>query len=69
MQLSDANIGDKFFHNGKAYLKIDMNPSSMFTIFQRVSYDVVAALDLATYKVMCINGMYEVEEYNCLQMS
>lgn len=66
MRLSDIKIGEKFFHldeenkSDKMYLRIDMNPSAMFKHVQ-LPYDTVAALDLTTYKVMCLNGNYEVE--------
>ena len=70
MRLSDVKIGEKFFHlneenkSDKMYLRIDMNPSIMFKHVQ-LPYDTVAALDLTTYKVMCLNGNYEVEvEYD-----
>lgn len=66
MRLSDIKIGEKFFHldeenkSDKMYLRIDMNPSVMFKHMQLPS-NTVAALDLTTYKVMCLNGNYEVE--------
>lgn len=62
MRLSDVKIGDKFYHyvGDRMYLRIDMNPSIMFKHVQ-LPYDTVAALDLSTYKVVCLNGNYEVE--------
>ena len=70
MKLSDVKIGDKFFHlnnenkSERLYLRIDMNPSVMFKHAQ-LPCDTVAALDLTSYKVMCLNGNYEVEvEYD-----
>lgn len=70
MRLSDVKIGDKFYHVNKEnksdrmYLRIDMNPSVIFK-YVALPYTTVAALDLTTYKVMCLNGDYEVEvEYD-----
>ena len=66
MRLSDVKIGEKFFHLNKdntadrMYLRIDMNPSAMFKAV-RLPYSTVVALDLCTYKVVCLNGDYEVE--------
>lgn len=68
MRLSDVKIGEKFYHyllNGqnvsnRMYIRIDMNPSAMFKTV-KLPYSTVAALDLTTYKVMCLNGDYEVE--------
>ena len=42
------------------YLRIDMNPSVIFKNVQ-LPYNTVAAINLSTYKVMCLNGDYEVE--------
>ena len=42
------------------YLRIDMDPSIMFRYVQLPS-TIVAAVDLTTYKVICLNGDYEVE--------
>lgn len=70
MRLSDVKIGEKFFHlneenkSDRMYLRIDMNPSVMFK-HAVLNCDLVAALDLCSYKVMCLNGNYEVEvEYD-----
>lgn len=64
MKLSYVKIGDKFIFNNNIYLRIDMNPSVMFKNVQ-LPYDTVAALNLSTYKVMCLNGDYEIKvEYN-----
>lgn len=64
MKLSDVKIGDKFILNNRMYLRIDMNPSVMFKNVQ-LPYNTVAAVNLSTYKVMCLNGDYEVEvEYD-----
>lgn len=60
MKLSDVKIGDKFILNNRMYLRIDMNPSVMFKNVQ-LPYNTVAAINLSTYKVMCLNGDYEVE--------
>jgi hypothetical protein len=66
MRLSDIKIGDKFKHfneqsrSERIYQRIDMNPSIMFSHVQ-LPYSTVAALDLTTYKVVCLNGDYEVE--------
>lgn len=62
-RLGDVKIGDKFFHNGRLYIKIDMNPSTMF--LSRSFSEFVCALDLTTYQVMCINAEYDVDvEYD-----
>lgn len=70
MRLSDTKIGDKFYcvneenKSDRMYLRIDMNPSVMFKRV-RLPCNTIAALDLTTYKVMCLNGNYEVEvEYD-----
>ena len=64
MKLSDVKIGDKFILNNRMYLRINMNPSVMFKNVQ-LPYNTVAAINLSTYKVMCLNGDYEVEvEYD-----
>ena len=66
MRLSDVKIGEKFFRlneenrSDRMYLRIDMNPSTMLRHIQ-FPYDIVTALDLTTYKVICFNGSYEVE--------
>lgn len=59
MKAYDVRIGDKFIHKDRMYLRIDMNLSqmSLTTTFP----DMICALDLGNYKVMCINSDYEVE--------
>ena len=70
MKLSNVKIGEKFYHLNREnksfimYLRIDMNPSVVFKSAQ-LPYNTVCASDLSTYKIMCINGDYEVEfEHN-----
>ena len=52
MNIKDIRVGEKFVCNNNTYLRIDMNPSAMFL---NRNYDgIVCALDLKTYKVMCL---------------
>ena len=66
MRLGDVKVGEKFYHlneknqSDRMYLRIDMKPSTMFKHCQ-LPFDTVTALDLTTYKIMCINADYEVE--------
>ena len=68
MRLGDLNIGDKFrfpksgkhYNYGKPYLIIDFK-------FNVISYDmdysnVIAVLDLVTYKIVGFNKEFEVEQ-------
>lgn len=68
MRLGDVKIGDKFWYTGeRMYLRIDMDLKVLFpTITKERSFaNLVPALDLITYRVMCLNGDYEVEvEYD-----
>lgn len=65
MKLSEVKIGEKFYYldkdnkSDRMYLRINMTLSqmSLTTHFP----DVVCALDLTTYKVMCNNPNDEVE--------
>ena len=70
MRLGDVKIGDKFYFlkedntSNRMYLRIDIDLKRMFPNITRdgTSYDnLVPCLDLTSYKVMCLNGDYEVE--------
>lgn len=68
MRLGDLKVGDKFrlpkghpnYKYGRPYLLIDLNMSRMFSTaeFQKM----LPTLDLTTYRVMCFNPEYEVEQ-------
>ena len=61
MSLKDIEVGQKFIYRNKMFLRVDMKPS---TVFQNVAFDeLIAALDLSTYKIMCFNDSWEVEYY------
>lgn len=54
MTLKDIKIGEKFTHNNKTYLRIDMDVS---TFFINSRYDgIICALDMETFKVMCFSS-------------
>ena len=65
MRLRDAKIGDKFWYTGeRMYLRINMDLKVMLPILtseSRSFANLVPCLDLTSYKVMCLNGDYEVE--------
>lgn len=60
MKLGDIKVGQKFWLKDKIYLRIDMDLSTMFISGSKNS-NVVCALDLSTYKVMCFSNLWEVE--------
>ena len=68
MRLGDVKVGDKFnlvnaTDPNRMYLKIDMNTAIMFATPSL--HNLVCALDLTTYKVVCFNPEYAVEvEYD-----
>ena len=69
MWLRDLKIGDKFWYTGeKMYLRIDMDLKVMLPTLTRDNRsfaNLVPCLDLTSYKIMCLNGDYEVEvEYD-----
>lgn len=54
MTLKDIKIGEKFTHNNKMYLRIDMDLS---TIYTNIKYDgIICALDMETFKVICFSN-------------
>ena len=60
MVLENIKIGQKFVYKNKVYLKIDMNPSTMFL---NNKYDgIICALDMETFKVMCLSKSTEIKE-------
>ena len=61
MLVSDVKIGDKFTHDGKPYIRIDLQLSQMSLTTKYP--DVVVALDIDTCKVICIKSDQEVELY------
>ena len=70
MKLSDVKIGDKFYFlkedntSNRMYIKIDLDLQTLFPTLTRDYRDfstLVAALDLSTYQISCLNGNYEVE--------
>ena len=60
MKLGDIQVGQKFWLKDKIYMRIDMNLSTMFASGSKYN-NVVCALDLNTYKVMCFSSLWEVE--------
>ena len=69
MRLGDVKIGDKFWYTcERMYLRIDMDLKVMLPTLTRENRsfaNLVPCLDLITYRVMCLNGDYEVEvEYD-----
>ena len=65
MTCSDVKIGDKFWYTGeRMYLRIDIDLKAMsptLTSESRNFANLVPCLDLTSYKVVCLNGDYEVE--------
>ena len=65
MRLGDVKVGDKFWYTGeRMYLRIDMDLKVMLPTLTRDSTsfaNLVPCLDLTSYKVLCLNGDYEVE--------
>ena len=57
--VKDLKIGDKFIKNNKMYLIVDLTVSheSFYTKFP----NLMCALDLNTYKVLCVNAQDTVE--------
>ena len=73
MRLKNVRVGDKFFflednQADRMYLRIDMDLKTMLPTLTRDSTSfakLVPALDLSSYKVMCLSGDYDVEvEYD-----
>ena len=58
MRLGDVSIGQRYWLNGKQYLRIDVDASKLF--FDAQLKTMVCSLDLENYKVMCHNREYEV---------
>ena len=58
-KLSDIKIGEKFYVKNNLYLRIDLDlPSTSLT----TKYpDVICALDLSTYKIVCMEPDSEVK--------
>ena len=62
MVIKDIKIGEQFIYKNQMYLRIDMNPSTMFLTAR---YDgIVCALDLSTYKVMCFKSTEIIDSIN-----
>lgn len=69
MRLKDVKVGDKFWYTSeRMYLRINMDLKMMLPTLTRDNRsfaNLVPCLDLTTYKVMGLNGDYEVEvEYD-----
>lgn len=73
MRLGDVKVGDKFFflndnQADRMYLRIDIDLKALFprlTNEYRDFSNLVPALDLSSYKILCFSGDYEVEvEYD-----
>ena len=62
MVIDDVKIGEKFTYKNQMYLKIDMNPSTMFLTARYEG--IVCALDLSTYKVMCFRSSEIIDSIN-----
>lgn len=58
----DLEPGDKFKHKGNEYLMLDFLPSQCFV--SAVFSNFVCAVDLTTYKVICLDRDWEVEPIN-----
>ena len=62
VKLSEVKVGDKFFLKDKMhtmYVRIDMSPSERFSSAMAIP-ELVCALDLTTFKVVCIQQDFEV---------
>lgn len=69
MRLGKVKVGDKFWYTSeRMYLRINMDLKVMLPTLTKDSKsfaNLVTCLDLTSYKVMCLNGDYEVEvEYD-----
>lgn len=73
MRLRNVRVGDKFFflndnQADRMYLRIDIDLKALFPILTSEYRDfsnLVPALDLSSYKIVCLSGDYEVEvEYD-----
>lgn len=53
--LSCLRFGDKFCHNNRKYMVIDMNISTYFISTAGKESSIVCALDLESYKVFCFD--------------
>ena len=58
MRLGDVGIGQRYWLNGRQYLRIDMDASKLF--FDEKMQKMICSLDMETYKVMCHNPEFEV---------
>lgn len=58
MRLGDISIGQRYWLNGRQYLRIDMDASELF--FDKQLQQMICSLDLENHKVMCHNPEFEV---------
>ena len=58
MRLGDIAVGQRYWLNGRQYLRIDMDASKIF--FDAQLKKMICSLDMENYKVMCHNPEFEV---------
>ena len=58
MRLGDVGIGQRYWLNGRQYLRIDLDAEQLF--YDPQLKKVICVLDLENYKVMCHNPEFEV---------
>ena len=58
MRLGDISIGQRYWLNGRQYLRIDMDASKLF--LDKQLQKMICSLDMETYKVMIHNPEFEV---------
>lgn len=56
--LTNLRPGDKFIYNSKSYVLTNITPADLR--FYGLATDVLCAVDLETYKVMCFYKDWEV---------
>lgn len=58
MRLGDIAVGQRYWLNGRQYLRIDMDANKLF--FDEQLKQMICSLDMENYKVMCHNPEFEV---------
>ena len=58
MRLSDVSLGQRYWLNGKQYLRIDMDASKLF--LDKQLQRMICCLDMSNYQVMMHNPEFEV---------
>ena len=59
MRLGDVSIGQRYWLNGRQYLRIDMDASKLF--LDKQLQKMICSLDMENYKVMIHNPEFEVK--------